>query len=248
MAIHIFDGPEQVAQAAAELFVQRATERNESGELFNVALSGGSTPNRLFATLAGDPYRDRIDWESVHFFWGDERTVPPDHADSNYGAANEALLAKVDVPAENVHRIEAELSDPEQAASRYEAELRRHFELDQGGLPRFDLAFLGMGADGHTASLFPGTRVLQQRRRLAVAVWVEKLAANRVTLTRPVFNNAACIVFLVTGREKAETLRHVVVEGTAGSPSYPAQMIRPVNGETLWYIDKAAGRLLGQPR
>ena len=105
-----------------------------------------------------------------------------------------------------------------------------------------------MGADGHTASLFPGTRALQQRRRLAVAVWVEKLAANRVTLTRPVFNNAACIVFLVTGREKAETLRHVVVEGTAGSPSYPAQMIRPVNGETFWYIDKAAGRLLGQPR
>ena len=126
MAIHIFDGPEQVAQAAAELFVQRATERNESGELFNIALSGGSTPNRLFATLAGDPYRDRIDWKSVHFFWGDERTVPPDHADSNYGAANEALLAKVDVPAENVHRIAAELSDPEQAASRYEAELRRH--------------------------------------------------------------------------------------------------------------------------
>ena len=99
MAIHIFDGPEQVAQAAAELFVQRATERNESGELFNIALSGGSTPNRLFATLAGDPYRDRIDWKSVHFFWGDERTVPPDHADSNYGAANEALLPKVDVPA-----------------------------------------------------------------------------------------------------------------------------------------------------
>ncbi|MHC4092822.1 MAG: 6-phosphogluconolactonase [Planctomycetota bacterium] len=248
MAINIFDGPEQVAEAAAELFVQRATETGESGGRLNVALSGGSTPNRLFRTLAGDPYRDRIDWRTVHFFWGDERTVPPDHADSNYRGADQALLAKVDVPAENVHRIEAELGDPEQAASRYEAELRRHFELDQGELPRFDLAFLGMGADGHTASLFPGTRALEERRRLAVAVWVEKLAANRVTLTCPVFNNAACIVFLVTGQEKAETLSEVLVEGTVGSPSYPVRMIRPVNGETLWYVDKAAGRLLGQRR
>ncbi|UCC71439.1 MAG: 6-phosphogluconolactonase [Gemmatimonadota bacterium] len=247
MPIRIFDGPDKLAQAAAELFVGRAALAMKAGGRLDVVLSGGSTPRRLFELLAEEPYCSRVDWEAVHFFWGDERTVPPDHPDSNFGAVNEALFSKLDLAEEQIHRIRAELADPDRAAAAYEAELRRHFGLSEGEVPRFDLVFLGMGADGHTASLFPGTAALEESERSAVAVWVEKLGTHRVTLTCPVFDNAACIVFLVTGQEKAETLRDVL-EGAAEMPGYPVQLIRPRNGEVLWYIDKTAGRLLSRRR
>jgi 6-phosphogluconolactonase len=248
MPVRIFESADQVAEAAAESFAWRAQQAIGSSQEFNVALSGGSTPVRLFKLLAGASYRGRIHWDGVHFFWGDERTVPPDHPDSNFGATGEALLSKLEIPRQNVHRIQAELGDPEEAAALYEAELRRHFGLAEGEFPRFDLAFLGMGADGHTASLFPGTGATEERRRLVIALWVEKLDAHRITLTCPVFNNAACIVFVVTGREKAETLREVV-EGAAEPtppPRYPAQLIRPESGEVHWYVDRAAGHLLNR--
>ncbi len=247
MSIRVFDDPDQLARAGAQTFVRRARVAIETSGQFAVALSGGSTPKRLYRLLAGAPYRDEVPWESVHLFWGDERTVPPDHPDSNFGATQAALLSKLDIPARNIHRIEAELEDPEEAAARYTDELRRHFQLGEHDVPRLDLALLGMGADGHTASLFPRTTALEERRRLAVASWVEGLGTHRVTLTCPVFNNAACILFLVTGQEKAETLRDVL-EGSAGTPRYPAQLIRPANGELLWYIDEAAGRLLSHRR
>lgn len=245
VAIRVFESADLVAEAAAELFARVAQQTVEAGRPFNVALSGGSTPKRLFKLLAAEPYRDRVPWDGVHLFWGDERTVPPDHPESNFGAADEALLSKLCLPEENIHRIRAELRDPEEAAADYEAELRRHFGLAEAELPRFDLAYLGMGADGHTASLFPGTEALEERRHLAVAQWVEKLGAHRITLTCPVFNNAACILLLVTGGEKAETLREVL-EGATDPPRYPVQLIRPESGEVLWYVDKAAGRLLSR--
>jgi 6-phosphogluconolactonase len=245
VAIRVFENADLVAEAAAELFARAARQAVEAGQPFNVALSGGSTPVRLFKLLAAEPYRDRVPWGGVQFFWGDERTVAPDHPESNFGAANEALLSKLDLPQANVHRIRAELRDPEEAAADYEAELRSHFGLADAEFPRFDLTFLGMGADGHTASLFPGTEALEERRRLAVAQWVEKLGAHRITLTYPTFNNASCILLLVTGGEKAETLREVL-EGPVDPPRYPVQLVRPESGELFWYIDEAAGRLLSR--
>lgn len=243
VAISLFEGADRLAEAAAELFVARACRAIESGRQFNVALSGGSTPLRLFRSLAAEPYRDRVSWDRVHLFWGDERSVPPDHPDSNFGAANEALISKLALSEQNVHRIRGEADDPQRAAAEYEAELRRHFGLAAAEFPRFDLVYLGMGADGHTASLFPGTEALEERQRLVVAQWVETVSAHRVTLTCPVFNKAACIVLLVAGGEKAETLREVL-ESAPDPPRYPVQLIRPENGELHWYIDKEAGRLL----
>jgi 6-phosphogluconolactonase len=241
----VFATAELVAEAAADLFVARAQQAMASGRLFNVALSGGSTPVRLFRLLAAEPYRDRIPWDGVHLFWGDERTVPPDHPDSNFGAADEALLSKLELPRANVHRIHGEHRDPHEAAADYEAELRRHFGLAHGEFPSFDLVYLGMGADGHTASLFPGSEALEERRRLVVAHWVERLGAHRITLTCPTFNSASCVLLLVTGEEKAETLREVL-EGPAEPPRYPVQLIRPESGELHWYVDKGAGRLLSR--
>lgn len=242
--VRIFADVDQLARAAADEFARRATARAEAGKIFTVALSGGSTPKRLFKLLAEEPYRSRVPWSDIHFFWGDERTVPPDDPDSNFGAANRALFSQVAIPLDNIHRIKGEMSDPMQAAADYESELLRFFGLAEGEFPRLDLAFLGMGADGHTASLFPGTQALSEARRLAVAPWVEKLRTHRVTLTCPVFNKAACILLLVAGEAKAETLRQVL-EGEPAPPRYPVQLIRPENGKLAWYIDSAAGRLLG---
>ncbi len=245
MEIRVFEDSEAVANAAADELLRRAVAGSDSGAPFSVALSGGSTPKRLFALLADEPYRAELPWESVHFFWGDERAVPPDHPDSNFGAAREILFSKTTIPAENVHRIQGELEDPARAAAAYEESLRRFFQLPAGGIPRFDLVFLGMGADGHTASLFPGSEALGEARRLAVAPWIEKLGAHRITLTCPVFNNASCILFLVSGAEKAERLK-TVVESEGRDALYPAQLVRPKKGELYWYVDRAAAAALAE--
>jgi 6-phosphogluconolactonase len=240
--VHIFPTPDAAAEAAAREFLRLAARHVETDGRFNVALSGGSTPTRLYAILAREPYAEEVPWERVHVFWGDERSVAPDHPESNYGAARDALLAHVPLPAANVHRIRGEL-DPEEAAHGYERELRSHFGLEERSFeaPRFDLVLLGMGSDGHTASLFPDSDALAETRRLAVASWIEKLKAERITLTRPVFDGAALILFLVTGEEKAEIMR-AVLEGPPGR--YPAQLIHPASGELRWIIDHAASRLL----
>lgn len=243
--IHISADPGELSRTAAEEFVRRATAASQSKGLFSVALSGGSTPKGLYALLASeaDAFRGRVPWGKIHFFWGDERHVPPDHPGSNYRMVYDALLSQVPVPADHVHRIRAENPDAAKAAEEYEQALREFFGLDEGEWPRFDLVLLGMGPDGHIASLFPWTAVLDERKRLVAASWVEKLNTTRITLTPPVLNNAACVVFLVSGEEKAETLR-TVLYGDAKTVRLPAQLIRPGHGRLLWLVDRAAARLL----
>jgi 6-phosphogluconolactonase len=240
--LHIAAGPEELWQAAATEFVRQAREAVQAKGLFTVALSGGSTPKSLYALLADDTsLHVAVPWDKVHFFWGDERHVPPDHPESNYRMAYAAMLAKVSVPPANVHRIKSEYPEASHAADEYEQTLREFFGLATGQFPRFDLLLLGMGPDGHTASLFPGTAALHEQTRLAVANWVDKFNAYRITLTLPVLNNAANIIFLVSGEEKAETLR-AVLHGE--SERFPAQLISPTQGTLLWLVDRPAARLL----
>ncbi|MEE9155364.1 MAG: 6-phosphogluconolactonase [Gemmatimonadota bacterium] len=241
--LRIFEDVEELARAAAEEFQGRASSKRGGDDRFTVALSGGSTPRRLHGLLASEPYRDRIPWKRVHLFWGDKRAVPPDHPDSNFGAARKTLLTEVPIPTGNVHRIKAELSDAAAAAEDYERELRRFFDLSEDEFPRFDLILLGMGADGHTASLFPRSKALEETRRLVVAPWVEKLEAHRVTLTLPVLNRAACVIFLVAGVAKAEALSRILAGGQ-GPSDRPAGLVQPESGELLWFIDRALGSLL----
>ncbi|HET8608585.1 MAG TPA: 6-phosphogluconolactonase, partial [Burkholderiales bacterium] len=183
--IRIVENPQALARVAADEFLRRAVVAVQRNGKFSIALSGGSTPKALYSLLATDPASKRdLPWDKTHVFWGDERPVPPDHADSNFRMAHEALLSKVPVPAASVHRIAGELA-AEQAAVDYERALIECFGLQGGELPRFDLVLLGLGPEGHTASLFPGTRALHEERRLAVANWVGKFDSERITLTAP---------------------------------------------------------------
>ncbi len=227
-----------LAQKAADLFQQMAAENIAQHGRFTVALSGGSTPKAMFALLASESHRNSIDWAHVYIFWGDERCVPPEHADSNYRMTNEALLAKVPMPPQNVFRMHGE-QDPAQAAQEYAIQLQQFFQTDSW--PRFDLVFLGMGADGHTASLFPGTAALQVAADVIVVEnYVEKLKTYRLTLTAATINQARTIVFLVGGADKAATLK-AVLQGAYQPDLYPSQLIQPVNGTLIWMVDDAAG-------
>ena len=223
-----------LARAAAEDFVTLAAEAVAVHGQFVVALSGGSTPRATYTLLASDEFAARVDWPRVRVFWGDERCVPPDHPDSNYRMAREALLDKIPIPTENVHRIQSELS-PDQAATAYQEELEA--VLGIGG--RFDLILLGMGTDGHTASLFPGTAVIYEQTRKVVAHRVKKLGAWRITLTPVVINAAAHVTFLVSGAGKAERLREALT-GPYQPDVLPAQIVRPTDGRLLWLVDAAA--------
>lgn len=238
--VQVFDDAEAVARAATETFARLASEAVEERGTFSVALSGGTTPRRVYELLASDAYRERVPWSKVHVFFGDERAVPPDHAESNYRMASEALLSHVPVPSENVHRIEG-LGDAAANASDYESVMRGFF--GEAEWPRFDLVFLGMGDDGHTASLFPNTAALEESRAWVAPNWVEKLQAWRVTLTAPAINAARRIVFLVTGASKAERLREVL-DGPHDPARLPSQMIRPRDGALSWYVDRAAAAKL----
>ena len=244
--IQIVENGEAVSRSAAEMLVSLALKKLKSKESFAVALSGGSTPKNMFAILANDAaLRKQMPWDRVHFFWGDERHVPPDHSDSNYRMAKEAMLSAVPVPAGNIHRIRAENPDAGRAAEDYERELCNFFKLNTEQLPVFDCVFLGMGPDGHTASLFPGTGALDERKRLVVANWVDKFESYRITLTAPVLNNADRVIFLVSGEEKAEPLREVL-EGEKQTNLFPSQLIEPTRGRLLWLVDRAAaGKLSG---
>jgi 6-phosphogluconolactonase len=241
--IQVLADPEAVSRVAASEFLRSARASIERSGRFTVALSGGSTPKQLYELLASAEFRGRVPWPNIHLFWGDERHVPPTHPDSNYRMAYEALLSKVPVPAANIHRVPAEDPDANRAAQAYEDELRRTFQLKPGELPRFDLVLLGMGPDGHTASLFPGTSALAETARLVVAVWVPKFNQFRITFTLRVLNAAAQVLFLVVGQDKADPLRNVV-EPAEGSDPIPAQLIQPTEGETKWLVDqRAASRL-----
>jgi len=232
-----------VARAAANRLVARARESIAGHGTFSVALSGGSTPRALFDVLASDDYRDRIEWGRARVFWSDERCVPPDHPDSNYRLAHEALLSKVAIAPGNAHRLRGEI-DPGQAALEYEQIVRREVAAPAtGGAPAFDLILLGMGRDGHTASLFPGTVVLREDTRLVAANFVPRLNAHRLTFTPPLINAAASVTFMVAGSDKAETLR-AVLEGEHQPDALPAQIIRPASGQLTWLVDRAAASQL----
>lgn len=201
--------------------------------LATICLSGGSTPKAVYELLASE---QSFDWVKVHFFWGDERCVPRTHPESNFLMATEALLRKLSISDANIHRIEAE-GPPTEAAERYERDLRTFFGLKEKQIPRFDVTLLGLGEDGHTASLFPGTTILNETRRLVAEVYVEKFKAYRISMTYPLLNNSHIIMFLVSGSGKA-TILHEILEGEPGR--YPAQQIQPADGIVYWLIDQQA--------
>ena len=232
MSVHVYGSPEELAEAAAREFAARAEEAIEERGRFAAVLAGGSTPKATYRILARD-YADGIDWSKVHVFFGDERTVPPDHEDSNYRMAREALLDNV--PVGSVHRMQGELP-PDEAAEAYEAELRDFFGPEE--LPRFDLILLGIGGDGHTASLFPETSALEVHDRLVVANPVLKLETTRITLTVPVINAARAVYFLVAGEDKAGALKQIL-EADPDPREYPASLIQPQGGPK-WMLDQSA--------
>jgi len=239
--IRVFADLEELSRAAADELLSALSARGEDSGAFRIALSGGSTPRWLYRLLAAPEFRDQLPWRRLDFFWGDERHVPPAHPDSNYKMAYEELLSKVPLPSENIHRIHGEDPDPQRAARAYEEELRRTFNLRERELPRFDLVLLGLGPDGHTASLFPG-KFEEEPNRLVSARWVSKLNQFRITLTLPVLNAAALALFLVAGEDKAQALCRVL-QPTSEADALPAQRIRPTDGTVRWLVDRAAARL-----
>lgn len=230
--------PPQLFQAAADEIIRAANEAVKQRGRFAIALSGGSTPKGLYTLIAANA-ASSLPWDKIFFFFGDERHVPPDHPDSNFRMAEETLLSKVSVPVSNAFRIPAELPDATVAADAYEETLRNFFSLKPGEFPRFDLILLGLGKDGHTASLFPETAALREKSRLVVANWVEKLKSWRITLTLPLLNAARIAVFLVSGTDKAAIL-HEVLEGKGPDEKYPARLVRPKDGKLIWFVDRAA--------
>lgn len=240
-SVTVLKDSDALAEAAARLVVEAAAEAIAARGRFTIALAGGETPRATYARLAKPPFSDRVDWSRTWVFFGDERGVPPEHPDSNYGMAHATLLAKVAVPAAQVRRIRAEAEDPEAAAAEYAKALAETFGTRRGKLPRFDLVLLGLGVDGHTASLFPGSPVLKEIFRTVAAVHAAAAAIpQRFTLTLPVLNAAARVVFLVGGAEKAKVVKAVLAEGAM----LPAAMIRPEAGELVWLLDRAAAALL----
>jgi len=237
MRIEVAEHADALNHCVAEQFVRLTTEAVEARGRCAVALSGGSTPKNVYQLLAAPAFRSRVRWGDIHFFWGDERHVPPDHPDSNYRMAVEAMLSKVPVPPANVHRVRGELPDTERSAREYEETIRAC--VAGASLPRFDVIHLGVGTDGHTASLFPGSAALAERERLCVANWVEKFAGYRITLTLPILNAARAAIFIVTGAAKAPIIQQVLRDRDA-TPPFPAQLIRPQDGECWWMLDQAA--------
>lgn len=233
---------EDLGRQSAAFFVQSAAEAASLRGRFSAALSGGSTPRVLYHCLADPFFADKVPWEKVHLFWGDERAVPPDHPDSNYRAARETLISKVPIPSENVHRMPAERSDLAAAAETYEGELRAFFN-PSGGRPSFDLILLGIGADGHTASLFPGSAALEEEKRWVVAVYPENAKSPRLTLTLPVLNHARELFFLAAGKEKAQVVRLLLRNGFSGSV-LPAARVRPLRGRRIYFLEREAAALI----
>lgn len=234
--IEVLSDAKEVATRAAEIFVGTANDAIKSNGTFSVALSGGSTPKALYTLLAQEPYVSQIDWQQVHVFWSDERCVSPESEESNYRTANEALLKHVPIPYKQIHRMRGE-DEPRVAAANYEQELIAHFKTNK---PRFDLILLGMGDDGHTASLFPDTTAIDETEKLVAAVYVEKFGKYRLTFTFKAINAAAKIAFLITGASKAKMLKAVLSEHRK---DFPASLINARDGELLFVLDAAAAGL-----
>lgn len=233
-----------IAQTAAAEFVETAREAVRAKGAFSVALSGGSTPKALYGLLLNNVVlKAMVPWSKIQFFFGDERHVSPDDAESNFRMASEAMLAKAPIDSQQVHRIKGEIKNAAEAAAEYEKDLRASFHLEARQLPRFDLVLLGMGPEGHTASLFPGTKALKEEWRLVASNCVGKLYTDRITLTPPVLNNTARVVLMVHGAEKAPALK-AVLEGPYEPEQLPAQIIRPKQGKVLWLVDPTAASML----
>lgn len=238
MQVSVFDDLDSLSRAAADLFLSVASDAIALRGRFSVALSGGATPRRLYTLLASSAYQSRVDWSHVHLFWADERCVPPDHRASNFKLLSDTLLGRVFVPEKNIHRMRGE-ADAEKAAREYENHLSHFF--GPSSLPAFDLTMLGVGEDGHTASLFPGSPAVREKTRMVVPVYLDKPNFNRITLTLPVINHAARVFFLAAGKAKAGVIHHILDEGN--SREYPAGLVCPESGTITWFLDQeAAGK------
>jgi 6-phosphogluconolactonase len=240
----VLPDPAAITRRAADEFLKAVSEAVAEKDSFTVALAGGSTPKAMYGTLSDDPaYRSRIPWTKLHFFFGDERPAPPDSVESNFHMANQTLFSKGLIKQEQITRIKGEYADTEKAALEYEQALRAYFRLKVGEFPRFDLLLLGMGDEGHTLSLFPGTKALQANDRIVVRNWVGKLFTERITLTVPAANQAKRVIFSVTRGDKALALK-AILEGPYEPEQLPTQFIKPVEGTLLWLVDKDAGSML----
>lgn len=241
MTVAIYSDADTLSHEAARYVVRVANESIVTHGRFTLALAGGSTPKKLYALLASEPYRDQINWALVEVFWSDERCVPPDSEDSNYHLTEEVLLSKVPIPASQIHRMLADVADRDAAALVYTEEMQRVFSTN--GIPSFDLLQLGMGPEGHTASLFPHQASLKELRRLVMPVDVPKPPPPRLTFTPPLLNAAIHVLFLVTGQDKADAVA-AILEGENIPDEYPAQIIQPPEGEVTWLLDSAAASKL----
>jgi 6-phosphogluconolactonase len=239
--MRILEDQEALGHAAVDMFISLAETAMIAHNRFPVAFSGGSTPRGFYTLLGSSPYRNSVDWKRVHVFWVDERCVPRYHAESNFKLVFDTVLSKVPLASGNIHRVRGE-EEPERAARSYEQELCSFFGP---AIPVFDLIVLGAGADGHTASLFPGSATLQEKSRLAVPVYLEAPKISRVTLTLPVLNHAAQVLFLASGREKSGIVLEIMEEGNPRH--YPAGLVMPVNGGLTWFIDREAAVKLRAP-
>ncbi len=237
MEVLVFEDLEALSRAAAQSFYSLSRAAIAAQGRFVVALSGGSTPRRLYALLGSTPYQTTVDWRRIHLFWADERCVPSDHPESNYALLRDELLMHVPLPKNNIHRVEGE-ADPGEAARKYEQSIKDFYGTH---IPAFDLIMLGVGEDGHTASLFPGSSALHETARIAVPVYFEKPKMSRVTLTLPIINHSSYVLFLATGGAKAKVVKNILNEGN--SEGYPAGLVRPKSGMLAWFLDReAAGR------
>lgn len=237
--IHVHDTPQELHRAIADEILAIGKSSMDATGRFSLVLSGGSTPQGVYRLLAESPYRESLSWNAVHLFWGDERCVIKTHPDSNYRMAYETLISKIPIPPDNVHRIQAE-EDALLAAQSAEDEIKDFFEIEEGSFPEFDVVLLGLGDDGHTASIFPDTDAIDEEERIVMDNFVRKLKTHRITMTLPTINHARNVFFLVSGSAKANICKEVIgVDGTL-----PAQRIRPTSGQLAWFLDRAAAHKL----
>jgi len=242
MQLHIYKTAEELSKAAAKWIADRITDTLKKKDRFTIALSGGNTPKQLHKLLAAPPYKDQVDWSKLHVFWGDERDVPFDDERNNAKMAFDTLLNYVPIPPSQIHIMRTDIP-PEQSAIEYEKILHQYFSPDNPSGNTFDLVLLGMGDDGHTLSLFPGTAVIHEERSWVKSFFLQAQDMYRITLTKTVVNKSASIAFLATGEGKAEALKEIL-EGSYNPDLYPSQVIKPSNGELHWFVDDAAASLL----
>ena len=236
----IFEDSSSLHIAAADYFLNICEKSISDHGSFHIALSGGTTPKSLFQLLAKAPYAEKINWSKVHIYFGDERFVPHDHDDSNFKMATKALLIHVDLPQGNIHPVATDLDTAQLASDDYQSILNKNLNKDDNDTPQFDLVLLGLGPDGHTASLFPETDILQEQTKLCDAVYVEKFDSWRISITFPVINHAKHILLLSEGDGKIDIVKELVND-QSDNKKYPIQMIEPEN-DMHWYIDKAAAK------